>query len=301
MALIALKKLLRVGGERLIRAADQLPRAVLQRTMLTAEQRGDLERNRRFQDVHRGRRAFVIGNGASLKGQDLSCLGGEVTFAVNSFWQHPVVELWQPTYYSFVDPDLFVLEEPTVPAFYRSLRQRVTRSTFFVPLFYYEPLPTRRLLTVDNDHLPADQTYYVALDSPISRDRDMDIDLTAFIHSVFNVVQLSIVLALYMRCDPIYLLGLDHDWLAHRSEERHFYDKEVLRWSLPWAPPSRPDGSYRALMLRQLQLWHNYETLAAVARERGIRILNATDGGYLDVFPRVAYESLFPETDPGLS
>src|SRR5689334_4044737 len=59
-----------------------------------------LQRNEVFRDRHKGRRCFVIGNGPSLKEQDLSPLVDEITLVTNSFYAHPIVgDSWQPSYY----------------------------------------------------------------------------------------------------------------------------------------------------------------------------------------------------------
>ena len=41
---------------------------------------------RSLKDAHRGKRCFIIGNGPSLKGMDLSPLRGEVTFGLNRIY-----------------------------------------------------------------------------------------------------------------------------------------------------------------------------------------------------------------------
>src|SRR5258708_28843911 len=67
-----------------------------------------LKRNEVFRDRHKGQRCFIIGNGPSLKKQDLSPLANEITFVTNSFYVHPIVgDSWQPTYYFFSDPQYF--------------------------------------------------------------------------------------------------------------------------------------------------------------------------------------------------
>ena len=48
--------------------------------------RESIRRLTEMKDIHRGRRAFIIGNGPSLKQTDLSKLKGEITFAMNRFY-----------------------------------------------------------------------------------------------------------------------------------------------------------------------------------------------------------------------
>src|SRR5690349_18838408 len=48
-----------------------------------------LKRNEVFRNLHKGRRCFIIGNGPSIKDQDLSPLANEITLVTNSFHVHP--------------------------------------------------------------------------------------------------------------------------------------------------------------------------------------------------------------------
>jgi hypothetical protein len=40
------------------------------------------------------------------------------------------------------------------------------------------------------------------------------------------------------------------------------------------------------------QLWKQYRVLGRIAQARGCRIINATRGGLLDVFPRAPFEKV---------
>ena len=45
-------------------------------------------------------------------------------------------------------------------------------------------------------------------------------------------------------------------------------------------------------MEQNLKLWKSYRWLKKVAEKKGIKIFNATDGGYLDVFERIQFEQI---------
>ena len=66
--------------------------------LLSSFEKTILAENIKFKAIHKGQRAFVIVNGPSLKYQDLSFLKNEITFTASSFWKHPIVNEWQPTY-----------------------------------------------------------------------------------------------------------------------------------------------------------------------------------------------------------
>ncbi len=54
-------------------------------------------------DSHRGKRCFVVGNGPSLKIDDLDKLTGEITFASNRIFLAFEETQWRPTYYTMCD------------------------------------------------------------------------------------------------------------------------------------------------------------------------------------------------------
>jgi hypothetical protein len=270
------------AGRDLSRMADLIP----VKPSLTSSEQALLERNQTFRDKHKQQRCFVIANGPSVKTQNLEPLGNDVTLVMSGFWHHDVVSLWQPTYYCFSDPAYFDGSEP-VKEFFRNLRGRITSSTFFAPL------PARKIVE-DQQLLPLEQTYWIQFWGEL-HDRLAErrkIDLTVDIPSTMSVSQLCIMAAIYMGCSPIYLLGLDHDWLAHRGEAGHFYRGHGGLEKHQEFKPQLSDWSYKFLMECQLKLWTGYENLAEIAATRGIQILNATNGGFLDVFERVNYDDV---------
>jgi len=244
-----------------------------------------VERNTIFKNRHKNSRCFIIGNGSSLRHQNLSPVKHEVTFAMNAFWKHPIVTAsWQPTYYCFADPSTFDGAK-SWHLFFRSLNKKITTSIFFVPVYGKKTIEGQNLL-------PISQTFYVMFGQDMSTD-DMDIiDLAYRLPPVQSTSQLAIELAIYMGCNPIYLLGMDHDWLSHRGKDRHFYSGKTLE-DHPVAHGDLAKDSYKSELESCLKLWIKYEELKVIADQKQIKILNATDGGFLDVFPRISYKSLF--------
>ncbi|MBA7587664.1 hypothetical protein ES708_29695 [subsurface metagenome] len=242
-----------------------------------------LNRNQVFKNKHAGRRCFVIGNGPSLNKQDLSLLSNEITIVMNYFYKHPIVEKWQPNYYCLADPQQSDGSKKS-EKFYQNLRQKIHSSKFLVPVYGKIFIENQKLL-------PLDQTYYAAFRGTLSNGLNYNnIDLTKSIPGVQNTSQLAMMWALYMGCSPIYLIGLDHDWLSNVSYplSKHFYkvvdgvdyskEKRVLR---------------RDRLKATLDLWKGYETILRIIANKNISIINATEGGFLDVFERRKYKSIF--------
>lgn len=248
---------------------------------LTPAQRRLLQRNSVFADKHKGQPAFVIVNGPSLAQQDIMRLKDHVTFCVSGFWKHEVISTWQPTYYSLLDANFFNDSDVT-HAFYRSLNERISTSTFFLPLY-------RGFDAIHRHHfLPIERCQFVA---SIGAGKS-GVDLTNIVKSFAGVSAFALAQAIYMGCSPIYLLGFDHDYLANRGVDRHFYAGGTLPGHKMTNVPLGDRVPYDDEMRANLRLWGNYRLLKDAADKKGIQILNATIGGYLDVFDRADYNSL---------
>lgn len=247
-------------------------------------------RNLALRGRHRNQRCFVIANGPSLAGHDISLLKDEITLAMNSFWRNPAVSLCQPTYYCFADW-IFFLEEPHNDEFFRDLNSRITRSLFLVPEWIRGRNLRRRWL-------PDDRTYYLPIDDRITGRIHTPIDLAwPRPQPIINTALVPIIAALYMECDPIYLIGFDHDWLSHRGKMTHFHSGASLgNHPAVQQRMHLSDWPYRDLLDSALGLWEDYAKLRRMAETRGTRILNATRGGFLDVFKRISYEEALDGT-----
>ena len=272
-----LVKRLRKVAESLDQSADYIDAC----RSLTKHQRAILQRNAAFADKHKGQPAFVIVNGPSLASQDILCLKDQITFVVSGFWKHDAVLNWQPTYYSLLDAAFFNNSDAT-QTFYQNLHKRVKNSTFFLPLF-------RGFDAVrEHGYLPEKQIQYVAaVGEKVSGN-----DLTGIVQSFAGVSAFALSQAIYMGCNPIYLLGFDHNYLANRGVDQHFYAGDILNGHPSTNIPLSELSAYDDEMRANLHLWKNYRILDGVAKSKHIKIFNATNGGYLDVFERADYEKV---------
>ena len=252
---------------------------------LSHADRAVLLKNEELRNRHQGRRAFIIANGASIRHQNLSPLADEITIVMSGFWKHPVVAKWQPSYYCFSDPVFFDGSQP-MSQFFESLREHIHSTSFIVPLSGRDTIEREALL-------PAQQpVYYVDYHGRLLGSNEKDgIDFTCRLPWFYTTAQLALMLAIYLGCSPVYLMGFDHDWLLFREYERHFYegktvsDHPVAHGTYTYALDSEMES--------MLRLWKGYRYLKVFAETRSVKILNATDGGLLDVFDRVEFTSLF--------
>jgi len=271
-------KLFKSAASNLHMLAKKLDRIAL----ITPAERNILKRNAQFRDKHKDKRAFVIVNGPSLKQQNIDMLENEITFVVSGFFRHEVVKKWQPTYYSILDKNFFVDNEHT-DFFFKQLNEVIKDSIFFIPLFRGWTANQNRKL------LPLQNTYYIAT----AGDGNSELDMTEVVQSFHMVSAFALAQAIYMGCSPIYLLGFDHDYLANRGVDQHFYTGGTIPGMAGTTVTLAERIPYDTEIKAYLKLWKNYRSLARIAKKRGIKIYNATKGGYLDVFDRFDFESLF--------
>lgn len=243
----------------------------------------DLSSNRRFENLHQGKRCFVIATGPSIRRQDLKLLSGELCIGVSNLFVHPDYALLSPRYHCLAPCHPPITEE----AYVRWLSE-IAGGIGDAELF---AASTDKALVRKASGLKAGKVHYLHYDEAAYNDCPRA-DLTRPLPIPRSVTVSALYLALYLGCREIYLLGFDHDWLAHIGESRHCYDenKHALNregydeWST---------FSMEKQLRQLLELWQQYRALKDIAEARGAKIINATDGGWLDVFPRTDYGSLF--------
>ncbi|MSP23561.1 MAG: hypothetical protein EXR75_00045 [Myxococcales bacterium] len=247
-----------------------------------------LRKNRALKNLHAGKRGFIVGNGPSLHGQNLSLLRGEVSLVVNSFHRHPKFPVIAPPYYVLADP-MFWEEPERLHGVLQAIVDTGIVTKLMLPAAAIMPMArTRYGLTIE--------PHFCGFDSAITEIGD-DLDLAGLVPPFGqNVVCIALMLALHLGLNPIYLVGCDHDWWTWTEDE--YASRQVQHFF------SRPDDVTSNLKRRtfaeetasiEIQR-HQYNAFQRYARAGGRAIVNATNGGALDVFPRVRFEALFPAT-----
>jgi hypothetical protein len=220
-----------------------------------------------LKNVHKGQRAFIIGNGPSLKQTDLSKLKGEVTFGLNRIYLMFPELGFSSTY--FVSVNDLVIEQCTKDICALSMPKFLSwRSHRFFPS---GPLPANFL--------------YTTYDNPAFAR-----DIRRRVWEGATVTYVALQLAYHMGFEQVILIGVDHNShvpgkanttiVSQGDDPNHFdpgYFGKGFRWQLPDFETS--EIGYR--LARQV-----YEA-------DGRQVLDATIGGQLAIFPKTDYLSLF--------
>jgi len=229
--------------------------------------RESMKRLAELKDIHKGKRAFIIGNGPSLKKTDLTKLKDEFTFGLNRIYlMFP--ELGFHTTYFVVVNDLVI--------------EQCKEDIVGLPMPKFLSWRTHRIFSTGA--LPA-TFLYTTYDNPaFARDVRYRVWESA------TVTYVAMQLAFHMGFEQVILVGVDHTSnvpgkanttiVSQGDDPNHFnpaYFGKGFRWQLPDFEMS--EVGYR--LARQA-----YEAA-------GRQILDATVGGKLTIFPKTDYLSLF--------
>ncbi|MDX1378637.1 MAG: 6-hydroxymethylpterin diphosphokinase MptE-like protein [Anaerolineales bacterium] len=248
-----------------IRRVPELPTAYLH-----PWRRESIKRLAEMKGIHKGKRAFIIGNGPSLKNTDLSKLKNEITFGMNRIYL-AFPEWGFTTTYLCVTNDLVVeqfvedFNALTIPKFiaWRSHRHFSDQlSISQLPTFVYTSYTGPRFTT----------------------------DARGRIWEGATVTNLALQLAYHMGVEKAILIGVDHNFkdkgeanktvISEGDDPNHFmpnYFGKGVKWQLPDLDTSEI----------------GYTFAREAYRKAGREVVDATVGGKLTIFPKVDYESLF--------
>ena len=182
------------------------------------------EEIRKFKDKHKGERCFVIGNGPSLKADDLTKIKNAYSFAANYIYKIFAQTPWRPTYYCVQDEN--VLREMP-PEDLKGISDDF--ETMFFRLHSCHLLKENALNFANSCLVPIWNKKEKNNSIPFSAKADK------VLFDGSTVTFMALQLAVYMGFKEIYLLGCDHQMPYQWTEDNnviindlnlasHFYD-----------------------------------------------------------------------------
>lgn len=230
-----------------------------------------------YKNRHQGERCFLIGNGPSLTLEDLEAIRGEISFCCNGIYRIFDRTNWRPTYYFFTD-NVFESQIPLIKESFQG--------TFFSNNLFHNVKENDSGIVYANTITRDD--YYVHGNM-----------IDYYVASRATVMSFMIEMAMFMGFQEIYLLGVDcsngfvgndaHFMSGYMSKDMEVIEqrrtrnvvKNGKRLSFSELGQYRIDRSMLA-----------YEKLRVYADHQGVKIYNATRGGYLEAFERINLDEI---------
>jgi hypothetical protein len=241
----------------------------------------------------KGSEMVILGNGPSLRPMietKRNFLEGKSLLAVNFAVQSDYFTQLKPKYYVVADPAFFANKE-----YCARLIDNMTEKTDWEMDFYTSALSRKvgdwQEKLSKNQHI---HVHYFNM-TPVEGFR-------WFKHLCYrkgwgmprprNVLIPSIMLALSMGYDTIYVAGADHSWLKEvwvnddnmvMEDLHHFYDKKGSQ-------EYKSDKHLHDLLLSMSIAFRSYHVIKDYAETIGKKIINVTEGSYIDAFERKKIE-----------
>lgn len=252
-----------------------------------------------------GSRIYILGNGPTLREvlddpQAVGILRKADTLAVNLSILTPEIRDLRPAHYVLADPAFFAREKKgRIPAVWEAL------AATNWPMTLWLPASARRMKEIKD--LPGNiKTAFYNLTPATGGARFVDAATTSGLAMPRprNVLIPAIVCMERAGYSEIILLGADHNWsrtlwVTDRnrvvSVQPHFYadsSDELRRAEEVFAGVTIADifGDYAVT-------FRSHKALARWAPRRGVQILNATPGSFIDAYPRIQFPAALRDSN----
>lgn len=227
---------------------------------------------RNFKNIHAGETCFIIGNGPSLKAEDLTKINnkGYPTFAFNRIYHIFDSTNWRPSYYISQDEKTLFNCQSEVNAM--DIKYK------FIPLFhyYYHNIKIQNAyyfrFKANNDGLP----FFTE-------------DFSDYVGDSTTVAYTAAQLAVYMGFRKIYLIGVDHNFSLYQNDRGEIIRDESVKDYFTDAYNTDKKDLYIPNLDKSTQA---FISMRKYCDEHGIDVFNVTRGGKLEVFQRADIDKI---------
>lgn len=227
---------------------------------------------KKYYNIHKGKRCFIVASGPSLTLEDVNKLKGEICFGMNSIYKLFDKTDWRPSYYCIYDPSVLQRIEEDL------------KGVEFECAFYTDNLNIKlpnfqKIGLWDNWRGNSRVEKLLFPDSFQAKQKRISHDISKYVYAGTSVVHVIMQICFYMGFEEIFLIGADCNFAGN---EKH---SNIVAYKNSNHIAESPEYIYKCLM-------RDYNRAKKYAQKRGVHIYNATRGGMLEVFPRVNLDAV---------
>lgn len=227
----------------------------------------------KYHNLYQGKRCFIIGNGPSLRVEDLEKLKGEITFGTHRIYTLFGNTSWRPSFYFAQD--------------YRMIKEdcdsisEISSKEKFIGMIPSNKYPYIRGATFA----------HIILKPFYPEPPEFSDNVSKEFYEGMTVTYMCLQFAVYMGFTEIILLGVDHNYSVVLKADgtvqvndgvKNHFSADVGHTEV------NPNDNLPQLDKTGLA----YIAANKYAKEHGVKILNATRGGKLEAFERVDFDSI---------
>jgi hypothetical protein len=215
---------------------------------------------------------YILGNGPSLKLNDLKFLKKKTTFVVNNFQE---TKNFIPTYHIILDGNFFSKWKNFLKKKIKSKKKTI----FFFPSTEKKKFESLKSKIIFFDLLPY----------PIEEYLPSKICFKSGLPWAFNVIPFAILLAISLGFKKINIIGVNQTQLIngeHYISKKKYFKGVSLKGVIPDKTPRYSFGprSNMLTMWSNYRIYLAYEAIENYAKKNKVRIYNLSEEGYLDTF-----------------
>lgn len=231
-----------------------------------------------LKNKYKGKTAFIIGNGPSLRAEDLDILRkkGIYTFASNRINLIYDKTDWRPDCYIAIDRFIFRNNDQTI---YKQLQENLE-------LYFLSQEVFAGIKGANANHnicffKSQPNSYYRCV-------KEFSCDVFKYVVDGFTVTYSAMQLAYYMGFKTVYLLGVDCNYAKIVRKNGTIADgcKEVSYFSKNYDPNNANTGYVDGMI-------QAYEMAEKFSKGKDFKIYNVSRGGVLEIFEREDIDAVF--------
>lgn len=261
---------------------------------LSAEEKKLLADNRKYKDLYRGKRCFIVGNGPSMNKMNFESLEKEIVITVNEMFRHKDFSKLKSNFHFIADPAFFKLKitnmvEAEIIEKMNLLSENNT--TLFMPLYGVKMAKRYGWYKkIDIHYFMSNLFFY--------DNYKEGIDFTKYIPSFQAVVQWGIAFAIYMGCSEICLLGCDatnivEDLSVFLKEDRGLsYAYDLPEDAVELGKKKRKNRGLELSLYGYWRIVHLFSELFHYCHRNNIKLYNCSEESILDSIPKRKIEDI---------
>ena len=228
-----------------------------------------------YKNKYSGRRCFLIGNGPSLRAEDLTCLyeNGEITFGFNRIYNIFDQTPWRPTFYISQDEKMLggcadVVNETEMGIKFIPIQMR-----------WWHNICIRR----------AQEFWIINQNADDPREFGFSDEIATGIYNSNTGMYTAAQIAAYMGFSEIYFIGVDHHFRISQNNKGEVVVDHSVK---DYFTDKYNEDKEKLFIPNTERSTLTYVAMKNHCEKRGIQVFNATRGGKLEVFPRVDFDAL---------
>lgn len=229
-----------------------------------------------YKNKYAGKRCFLIGNGPSLRAEDLTKLheNGEITFGFNRIYNIFDQTPWRPTFYISQDEKMLDGCADVVNGTEMGVK--------FIPI----------QLRWWHDICIGGAQEFRIIDQQVEDPREFGFsdDIAKGIYNSSTGMYTAAQMAAYMGFSEIYFIGVDHHFRISRNNAGEIVVDNSVK---DYFSEKYNEDKDKLYIPNTEKSTLTYVAMKDHCEKRGIRVFNATRGGKLEVFQRVDFDRLF--------